>query len=217
MNKIRVVLLSAVALFGIAASAVAGDEAKAAKVETPELATVGKPAPGFTLVDAAGKKQALADYKGKWVVLEWVNFDCPFVRKHYDSKNMQTLQGKYAGQEVVWLSICSSAPGKQGYFEGDALKKRIQDEGIKSTAYLIDATGEVGRLYEAKTTPQMFVINPEGVLLYGGAIDDRPSAKPEDVQGATNYVVDALTLGMSGKPVATSWTKSYGCSVKYGS
>jgi hypothetical protein len=150
------------------------------------------------------------------VVLEWINFDCPFVKKHYGTKNMQRLQSTFTGKKVVWLSICSSAPGTQGYFEGEALSKRIQDEGLKSTAYLIDAKGTVGRLYEAKTTPHMYVINPEGTLIYAGAIDDHPSAKPEDIQGAANYVSDALSLSMAGKPVATSWTKSYGCSVKYG-
>ena len=193
----------------------AGEEKASATAETPKVATVGQKAPAFTLTDTSGKKHALLDYNGKYVVLEWVNFDCPFVRKHYDSKNMQNLQTRFTGQGVVWLSICSSAPGKQGYYEGEALTKRIQAEGLKSTAYLADTDGAVGRMYEAKTTPHMFVIDPQGVLIYAGAIDDHPSTKPEDVKDAVNYVSEALTLSKEGKPVTTSWTKSYGCSVKY--
>lgn len=219
VKTIRVFVACGLTLCGLYGVAAAGEEKTPTKIETPTLApaTVGQKAPDFTLVDATGKKRSLADYQGKYVVLEWVNFDCPFVRKHYGTKNMQGLQTRYTGQDVVWLSICSSAPGNQGYFEGEALTKRISSEGMKSTAYLIDADGAVGRRYEAKTTPDMFVINPKGVLIYAGAIDDHPSTKPEDVQGAANYVSDALSLSMSGKPVSTSWTKSYGCSVKYGS
>lgn len=217
MNRIQTITGAALLALAIA-PAWADDKAKdpAPVAETPKAATVGEKAPDFTLADAAGKKHALSEFKGKYVVLEWVNFDCPFVRKHYDSKNMQGLQATATGQDVVWLSICSSAPGKQGFFEGEALTKRIADEGMKSTAYLVDADGSVGKVYEAKTTPQMFVIDPEGKIIYSGAIDDKPSTKTEDVKGSVNYVSEALQLAKSGKPLTTSWTKSYGCSVKYG-
>ncbi len=217
MNWNRSITGAALLALAIAPAWADDKAAESAPAALPaKVATVGSKAPDFTLADAAGKKHALSDYKGKYVVLEWVNFDCPFVRKHYDSKNMQGLQTTYTGQEVVWLSICSSAPGMQGFFEGEALAKRIADEGMKSTAYLVDTDGAVGKVYEAKTTPQMFVIDPQGVILYSGAIDDKPSAKPEDVKGAVNYVTEALTLAKSGKPLSTTWTKSYGCSVKYG-
>lgn len=176
---------------------------------------VGSPAPGFSLVDSEGKDHALTDFKGKFVVLEWVNYDCPFVRKHYRSGNMQNLQKEYTGKGVVWLSICSSAPGKQGYFESGDLNDRIKEEKARPSAYLIDAEGTVGKLYEAKTTPHMFVINPEGTLVYAGAIDDIASTDTDDLPGATNYVKAALDAAQAGKPVATRSTKSYGCSVKY--
>lgn len=226
MSMIKTMLVGGVACFALSTAAIAEDAAGAktpaqapvaAPTQPKPSATVGQKAPEFTLVDASGKKHSLADYKGKYVVLEWVNFDCPFVKKHYGSKHMQGMQTTYTGQGVVWLSICSSAPGKEGYFEGEALTKRLQEEGLKSTAYLIDADGTVGRRYEATTTPDMFVINPEGVLVYAGAIDDHPSTKQEDLKGAVNYVSEALSLAMSGKPVSTTWTKSYGCSVKYAS
>jgi len=178
-------------------------------------ATIGEKAPDFALVDANGETHYLSDYADKYVVLEWVNFDCPFVKKHYGSKNMQTLQAAYQEKEVVWLSICSSAPGKQGYFNGDDLAKRIVAEGCNASAYLIDADGTVGRMYEAKTTPHMYVIDPEGTLVYAGAIDDHPSTKIADIEGATNYVQLALDASMAGEEVETDWTKSYGCSVKY--
>jgi hypothetical protein len=147
--------------------------------------------------------------------LEWVNFDCPFVKKHYNSGNMQALQASYTGKDVVWLSICSSAPGKQGYFEDGELKQRLEKEGSNATAYLIDSDGQVGKMYNAQTTPHMYIIGPEGVLRYAGAIDDKPSTKLEDVEDADNYVKDALASLMAGKEIATKATKSYGCSVKY--
>jgi glutathione peroxidase-family protein len=203
-----------VLLFAAAAVAKDGQEA-ASKSEPPAVATVGKPAPDFTLADAQSQKHQLSTYKGKYVVLEWVNFDCPFVRNHYGAGNMQALQAKYTGNDVVWLTICSSAPGKQGYFEGEELVKRIEKEGSKSTAYLVDADGTVGHLYEAKTTPHVFVINPEGTLIYAGAIDDKPSTKPEDLKQANNYVAAVLTAATARKSVETASTQSYGCAVKY--
>jgi peroxiredoxin len=178
-------------------------------------AAVDAPAPGFTLHDAQGGTHTLADYKGKFVVLEWVNFDCPFVRKHYGSGSMQELQRTMTSQGVIWLSICSSAPGKQGYFEGEALRERIAAEQAVPTAYLVDPDGDVGKLYSAKTTPHMFVIDPKGTLIYAGGIDDKASTDKADMARATNYVTAALKEAMEGKPVAVKITRSYGCSVKY--
>lgn len=175
----------------------------------------GATAPGFTLNDATGKAHSLSDYKGKWVVLEWVNYDCPFVKKHYGSGNMQKLQAAAKAKGAVWLSINSSAPGKQGHFEGAALNKRIADAKAVPAAYLVDPDGKVGKAYSAKTTPQMFIINPEGTVVYAGAIDDKPSTDKEDVATAKNYVTVALDAAMAGKAVETASTQSYGCGVKY--
>lgn len=176
---------------------------------------VGKPAPDFTLQDISGKKHELSDYKGKYVVLEWVNFGCPFVKKHYGSENMQKLQKEFAEKGVVWLSICSSAPGKQGNETPEAAQKGISEYGWAASAYLVDRDGKVGKLYNAKTTPEMFVVNPEGKLIYAGAIDDKPTPDPSTVNGSNNYVKAALTEAKAGKPVSVSATKPYGCSVKY--
>jgi peroxiredoxin len=175
----------------------------------------GAMAPDFTLPDAAGKDRALADYRGKWVVLEWVNYDCPFVKKHYGSGNMQKLQKAASDKGVVWLSINSSAPGKQGHFEGDALTQRMAAVKAAPAAYLQDPEGKVGRLYKAKTTPTLFVVNPEGKVVYAGAIDDKPSTDQEDIAKAKNYVQAALDAAMAGKPVEPASTTSYGCGVKY--
>jgi peroxiredoxin len=176
---------------------------------------VGKSAPDFTLADLSGKQHELSDYKGKYVVLEWVNFGCPFVKKHYGSQNMQTLQKEFVDKGVVWLSICSSAPGKQGNETPDAAKKGISKFGWAASAYLVDADGKVGKLYNAKTTPDMFVIDPEGTLIYAGAIDDKPNPDPSTVNGASNYVKAALSEATAGKDVSVPATKPYGCSVKY--
>jgi peroxiredoxin len=178
-------------------------------------ASVGKPAPDFTLTDAGGAKRSLSDHKGKYVVLEWVNHGCPFVKKHYDSGNMQSLQKELTGKDVVWLSICSSAKGKQGHYSAGEWKKVAQEKGMASTAVLLDEGGTVGKTYGAKTTPHMYVVNPEGVLIYKGAIDDRPTADAADVKGAHNYVRAAVEESMSGKKVAAANTTPYGCSVKY--
>ena len=178
-------------------------------------AGVGQPAPAFTLQDVDGKAVNLADYRGKMVVLEWHNFGCPFVKKHYGAGNMQALQKKYTDQGVVWLTICSSAEGKQGYYEAAALQEMTKERKLSSTAYLRDADGTVGKEYGAKTTPNMFIVNPEGVLIYAGAIDDKPSPDPNDIPGATNYVAACLDASMAGKAVATKTTVPYGCGVKY--
>jgi peroxiredoxin len=180
-------------------------------------AVIGKAAPEFTLTDSEGKTHKLSDFKGKIVVLEWVNFDCPFVKKHYSVNNMQNLQKDYTSKGIVWLSICSSADGKQGNFKGQELKDRLKKENFAATAYLIDEDGKVGTSYGAKTTPNMFVIDAKGNLVYSGAIDDKASADSEDIKTSMNYVKSALDNVLAGKKVSTSTTKPYGCSVKYAS
>lgn len=209
LKQIKWMMVLAVLLIANAAFA---DETSQKNTES---ATINAAAPDFTLTDSQGKTHNLSDYRGKYVILEWVNYDCPFVRKHYGSGNMQQLQKKYTEDGVVWLSICSSAPGKQGHFSGDALAERIKKENAAMTAYLIDENGNVGRMYRAKTTPHMYVINPEGVLLYAGAIDDKPSANVADIETATNYLTAAMTAATEGQPVANATTKPYGCAVKY--
>lgn len=172
-------------------------------------------APDFTLTDTNGQKHSLLDYKGKFVVLEWFNPDCPFVKKHYNSGNMPKLQKNYTAKGVVWLSINSSAPGKQGSYTPQGFNKFMADKGGAPTAVLLDTAGKVGHLYGAQTTPGLFVIDPKGALIYQGAIDDIPSTDTADVKTAKNYVSAALDAAMNGKPVAVPATKSYGCSVKY--
>jgi peroxiredoxin len=186
-----------------------------AQAVSDEPATVGQAAPDFTLTSVAGNEHSLSEFGGKYVVLEWINFDCPFVKKHYHSGNMPMLQEQYRKQGVVWLTICSSAPGKQGYFEGEELTSRIEAENWKGNAYLIDDDGTVGRLYGAETTPHMYIIDTEGQLVYAGAIDSNPSVKPEDIPESQNYVVAAFDNLMAGQQVGTKTTKAYGCSVKY--
>jgi peroxiredoxin len=178
-------------------------------------ARVDESAPDFTLTDSQGKSHSLSDFKGKWVVLEWVNFGCPFVRKHYDSGNMQGLQKAYTARNVVWLSICSSAPGKQGYYDGDELTSQLKEEESAATAYLIDAAGTVGKVYDAKTTPHIYIIDPEGVLVYAGGIDNIASTDKDDLKKATNYVRTTLDAGMNGKSITVKSSRPYGCSVKY--
>lgn len=178
-------------------------------------AKVGESAPGFTLVDANGNEHSLSDFEGKYVVLEWINYDCPFVKKHYDSGNMQSLQKEYTGKDVVWLAINSSAPGKQGNYSNEEINKRSSDHNANFTAYLVDASGEVGKSYGAKTTPHMYIVNPEGTLIYAGGIDDKPSTDTEDIATATNYVKAALDAAMNGEEVEVKVSQPYGCSVKY--
>jgi peroxiredoxin len=178
-------------------------------------AVIGAQAPSFTLPDSLGRSHALSQYAGRWVVLEWVNYDCPFVKKHYDSGNMQALQKEATGKGAVWLSVNSSAPGKQGNFTPDVIAARSSRHGAAFSAYLLDPTGAVGRAYGAKTTPHMYVIDPRGRLVYAGGIDDRPTTDVADVQGATNYVRAALDQAMAGRPVSVATSAPYGCSVKY--
>jgi peroxiredoxin len=179
------------------------------------MATIDERAPDFALQAADGKTYKLSDFKGKHVVLEWVNFGCPFVRKHYDSGNMQQLQQTYTDSGVVWLSISSSAPGKQGFYEGEALQTQLKNESVAHTAYLIDADGKVGKLYGARTTPHMYVISPEGKLVYAGGIDNIRSADVTDIPKAVNYVAKALDGILVGQEVMQKTSPPYGCSVKY--
>ncbi len=178
-------------------------------------AIVGEPAPAFSLPDTNGGQEALSALKGKYVVLECVNFECPFVGKHYGSGNMQKLQKIYTGKGVVWLSINSSAPGKQGALDATKANALVKDKGAAPTAFLLDSEGAVGQAYGAKTTPHMFIIDPSGKLIYNGAIDDRPSTDKADIGPARNYVQAALDEALAGKPVTTTSSQPYGCSVKY--
>ena len=182
---------------------------------TAWAARVGEKAPDFAATDSHGGKRALSEYKGKYVVLEWHNNGCPFVRKQYDSGNMQKLQKAWTARGVAWLTVISSAPGKQGYVTADEENAYVKRMGAAPTAVLLDPTGQLGHLYDAKTSPHMFVIDPSGTLIYNGAIDDRPTPDPASVPGATNYVVQALTEAMAGKPVSLPASRPYGCSVKY--
>jgi peroxiredoxin len=176
---------------------------------------VGAPAPAFTATDSRGQSESLAQYRGKYVVLEWHNQGCPFTRKHYVSGNMQALQKEWTAKGVVWFTVISSAPGQQGYVTPSAENAYVQQVHAAPTAVLMDPEGKLGRLYSAKTTPQMVVIDPAGKVIYDGAIDDRPTTDAEDVRGARNYVSEALTEAMAGKPVAMPYTRPYGCGVKY--
>ena len=180
-----------------------------------QQARLNETAPDFKLKDSNGKEHSLSDFKGKIVVLEWINFECPFVKKHYDSKNMQSLQEKYTAKGVIWSAICSSAPGKQGNFSSEEINKRSKDHNAKFTAYLIDEDGKVGKMYGAKTTPHMFIIDKDGKLVYAGGIDDKASTDVEDVKTAKNYVSAALDELLNGKQVTTQSSTPYGCSVKY--
>jgi len=176
---------------------------------------VGKPAPNFTLKDCSGKEHSLTDFKGKTVVLEWVNHGCPFVVKHYSAGNMQKLQKDATDKGVVWLSVCSSAPGKQGHMAAADAGKKCAEVGSNATAYLLDEDGKVGQLYGAKRTPEMYVVNADGILVYHGAIDDKKSTDSADIAGAKNFIATALEELAAGKSVSTPKTEAYGCSVKY--
>ena len=179
-------------------------------------ATVGQPAPAFTLTDLDGKTHSLSDFKGKTVVLEWVNQECPFVVKHYEkSGNLPATQKAAVADGVVWLLINSAAPGKQGDYDAEKVKAWMEKNKVAATAYFRDQDGKVGRAYDAKTTPQIYVINAEGVLVYNGAIDSKRSTDAKDIEGAENYAKSALAALKEGRPVATPVTQPYGCSVKY--
>jgi peroxiredoxin len=204
--------ITAVALLALIMSC---REAVSASASAPaSTAAVGAAAPAFSSVDTYGKSHSLQQYKGKWVVLEWLNHDCPYVRKHY-SGAMQALQKKWTGKGVVWLSVVSSAPGKQGHFTNAEANERTKEKGASPTAVLVDESGTVGRLYGARTTPHMFVIDPQGKIVYMGGIDDKPTSRVSDLEGANPLVDAALTQATAGKPVAIASSQPYGCSVKY--
>lgn len=178
-------------------------------------ARVDATAPAFKVKDANGKVHALSDYADKWLVLEWYNKDCPFVKKHYQSGNMQKLQKTYADKGVKWLTVISSAKGKQGYLEPAEALANAKANQSAATAILLDTDGAMGKAYGAKTTPHMFVISPKGVLVYAGAIDDNDSSDSSVIPKSKNFVVAALDASLAGKPVPTKTSKPYGCSIKY--
>ena len=178
-------------------------------------AKVGEVAPGFAVNATNGSPVSLASYKGKVVVLEWTNHECPYVRKHYESGNMQGLQREATGQGVVWLTVISSVEGTQGYVTPPQADELTKTRGAVPTAVLFDPTGVVGKMYGATNTPHMYVVDKAGMLVYAGAIDDRPTSRRADVQGANNYVRAALDAVAAGQPVKTPITRAYGCTVKY--
>lgn len=212
MKKNGSIGIVAVAVLAACALLACADGAKA-NVPAPDF--IGKPAPGFRVADTNGTTHSLDQYRGKWVVLEWLNHDCPYVRKHYGGGAMQALQKKYADQGVIWLSVVSSAPGKQGHFPNDEANELTREKNAAPHAVLIDSAGTVGRAYDARTTPHMFVINPAGNVVYMGGIDDKPTTKTADLKTARPHVDIALQEAMAGKPVSVPTSQPYGCSVKY--
>jgi peroxiredoxin len=180
-----------------------------------DVPPVGSAAPEFSLPDTGGKTHSLSDFKGKYVVLEWFNPECPFVKKHYGSDNMQKLQQEYTSKGVAWLTIDSNAPGTEGNLTPEQAQKVMNSWKTHQTALLLDPDSKVARLYGAKNTPDMIVIDPQGNIVYEGAIDSKATPNPADIPSSTNYVKAALDESMSGKPVSNPTTKPYGCSVKY--
>lgn len=178
----------------------------------PEL---GAPAPAFALPDTRGVQHTLEQYRGQWVVLEWLNYGCPYVQKHYRTGNIPSQQAKWRDRGVVWLAVVSSAPGKQGHYEPAAMDAESERMGSNAAAVLLDPQGAVGRAYQARVTPHMYVIDPEGTLVYTGGIDDVPTARDQDLERATQLVDRALEEALAGKPVSTPLSQPYGCSVKY--
>lgn len=207
----KALLFAALCLTTTFGLALTSDNAVAAQ------ATIGQSAPDFTLQGADGKQHSLSDYKGKFVVLEWTNPNCPFVHKFYDSGAMQGFQKQETAKGVVWLRINSAATGKADYQTIDQLASYVKTNNVNATESLVDPDGKVGHLYGARTTPHMFVINPKGELIYAGGIDNKPSPNPDDIASAKNYVTAALDEAMAGKPVTTPTARPYGCSVKYAS
>lgn len=214
MIRHRVYPLLALAVLAASAATALVRESEAAPIlENP---IVGQPAPLFTATDIKGKTQTLESYRGKWVVLEWFNHECPYTRKHYYTNNMQGLQREYTGKGVVWISVVSSAPGNQGYLASAAEADRAMTDRKAAASFVVrDTAGTLGRMYGARTTPHLYVIDPQGLLRYAGAIDDKPSPSPSEVPGAHNYLKAALDAGLAGKPIAIGTTQPYGCDVKY--
>ena len=211
-----VLTLSAVVVLALSGCDQSGTSAPAAtSAPASQSAMPSGDALQMTLTDTNGNQHSLAGFNGKHVVLEWLNHDCPFVRKHYDSGNMQKLQAAYTARDVVWLSVVSSAPGKQGNFPPDKANELTRKRQASPTAVVIDSDGALGRAFGAKATPHMIVLGPDGNTIYNGAIDDKPTANTADVDGATNYVSMALDAAMAGEPVTVAATTPYGCSIKY--
>lgn len=209
------VTLACAAVLALAACSPAA-ETPEPKTETAAASTPALPAaPAFTLVDSDGVQRSLADFRGKTVVIEWTNEGCPYVQKHYSAGAMQALQREATADGVVWLTVISSAPGTQGFVEGAAARAFKTKHDGAWTHLLLDPTGQVGKLYDAKTTPDMRIIDPEGRVVFVGGIDDRPTNKVEDLEGANNFVRAALTDLEAGRPVATPFAQPYGCSIKY--
>jgi peroxiredoxin len=205
--------------FALGAAALVGSLAgiQAGSATDGQPIRVGAPAPTFTATDSNGKTVSLSDFKGKTVVLEWTNHDCPFVRKHYTGNNMQTLQKKWTGQGIVWLTVISSARGEQGYVTPEQANKLTADRSASPSAVLLDPKGEIGRAYGAQVTPHMYIIKGDGTLAYMGGIDDKPTTRLEDLKAAKNFVDAALTELAAGKPVSVTTSRPYGCTVKYSS
>ena len=222
LKKKILIGIGGIALVMVAIAADAILDSQTAGLTAAELNAapkVGEAAPAFTATDTRGTSHSLEGHRGKWVVLEWVNHSCPCTKKHYKSVdgrpgNTQAMQRDYA-KRVVWLSVVSSAPGKQGFTSAAEADELTREKGAAPTALIRDTAGTVGRLYGARTTPQYAIIDPQGVLRYAGAIDDRPSPRVDDITGATNYVRAALDAGLAGKPIAVTQTQPYGCEVKY--
>ena len=213
MIRHRVVPLLALAVIASHTAACTQSEASTEQLVSPP---VNQPAPAFSVNDTRGAAHSLDALRGKWVVLEWFNHDCPYTKKHYSSDNMQALQREYTAKGVVWISVVSSAPGNQGYLASAADADRAMMEKKASPSFVIrDTAGVLGRMYGARNTPQLFLIDPEGVLRYVGAIDDKPTSRVKDVKGAQNYLKAALDAGLAGKPIAVATTQPYGCNVKY--
>jgi len=185
------------------------------RANAPAAASIGQPAPAFSARDTAGRNVSLADFKGKTVVLEWVNPGCPYVQKHYRSANMQGTQREAAGKGVVWLAVNSTTREHSDYLAPAALADWMKGQQAATTATLMDESGQLGRAYGARTTPHMYIIDAKGTLVYAGAIDNKPSASTADIAGATNHVKAALAETLAGKPVSVAQTRAYGCSVKY--
>ena len=218
-RKLRIVAVVVVALLLVGAVAARRIAASADPASLPELLTVGGPAPAFTAIDTRGRSHSLADYAGKWVVLEWFNHGCPYTKKHYELVNgignSQAMQQEYTKRGVIWLSVVSSGPGRQGYTSAEKADDVARKKGAAPTAIIRDTAGVLGRLYGARNTPQYAIIDPEGVLRYSGAIDNRQTSSAKDIPGATNYVRAALDSGLAGRPIAVAQTQPYGCEVKY--
>lgn len=193
--------------------------AKADPESLPELLAVGGAAPAFTAVDTRGRSHSLAGYAGKWVVLEWFNHGCPYTKKHYTLVdgvgNSQAMQREYTQRGVIWLSVVSSGPGRQGYTTAEKAEEMAREKGAAPTAIIRDTAGVLGRMYGARNTPQYVIVGPDGVVRYSGAIDDQRSSSPKTIAGATNYVRAALDAGLAGQPIAVAQTQPYGCEVKY--